>query len=598
MCGINLAMNFSKDGETAIQQMMQATAHRGPDHSAWCRINDQLFVAGNRLKTVDLGDWSNQPVQIDDGAFTLVWNGAIYNSDELRNELLKKGVVFESRSDSEVLLRWLKMHGTSGIRSLQGMYALVFIHKENKEVIIARDPHGKKPLYYFHQNTRWLLSSEARSIISSGLIPKRLDKAQLLPYFYSRHSFPDKSFFQQIQQVFPGKVIQLDFEGNITREHCTEIPTQSQKLPDKNRFRSLITDAVLKHFQADVPVGILLSGGADSSLLLQCWAQETDIPLHTFTIGFEQKYLKKYPDPVYARNVSEKYRCAHHEVLITPELLLQQLPDYIASLDQPVGDSASFLSWMIAKEAKQHVRILISGAGADELFSGYNRHEAFKHYLQHKALALKVAKSIGNLPFSGRHSRKLGKGIKEDEATTFLNFSSLNTIPENHISAFSGYYPKGFTPYMAALEWDRSYYLVNDVLKIHDNALMAHGVEGRAPYLDRALVSLSKSLSQEQHLSLKPKEWIKALLVDGGQAKVASRKKMGFGLPLREWLEEDKTLQSLVFQTIKTFAQEQQGTIPEEMLTLALEPGKNLKAHFLEIWNLYILAAWCKYHKL
>ncbi|AWW30875.1 asparagine synthase (glutamine-hydrolyzing) [Echinicola strongylocentroti] len=598
MCGINLAMNFSESGKTAIQQMMKATAHRGPDLSAWCKINDQLFVAGNRLKTVDLGDWSNQPVQIDDGAFTLVWNGAIYNSDDLRNQLLQGGVAFESRSDSEVLLQWLKTHGASGVKALQGMYALVFVHRESKEVIIARDPHGKKPLYYFHHNNRWLLSSEARGILASGLTPKRLGSGQLVPYFYSRHSFPDKSFFQQVQQILPGKVLQLDFEGNITGEFQTEIPSHHQKLPDKEDFRSLLTDAVLKHFQADVPVGVLLSGGADSSLLLQCWAQETDIPLPTFTVSFEQKYLKKYPDPVYARKVAEKYRCAHHEVLVTPKLLLQHLPEYIASLDQPIGDSASFLSWMIAKEAKKHVRILISGAGADELFSGYNRHEAFKHYLQHKALVLNAAKSIGNFPFLGRRFKKLAKGIREDESTTFLNFSSLGTIPEEHLSAFAAYYPSGLTPYKAALEWDRSYYLVNDVLKIHDNALMAHGVEGRAPYLDEALVSLSKSLSEEQHLALKPKEWIKALLADGGQGKVASRKKTGFGLPLREWLEEDKELQSLVFETIKTFAQEHQHTISEEMLTLALQPGKHLKHHFLEIWNLYILAAWCTYHQL
>ncbi|GGF32892.1 asparagine synthase (glutamine-hydrolyzing) [Echinicola rosea] len=598
MCGVNLVMNFSQNGETAIQQMMQATAHRGPDHAAWCQVNDQLFVAGNRLKTVDLGDWSNQPVQIDNGAFTLVWNGAIYNADELRNHLLQAGVVFESRSDSEVLLKWLKAYGISGVKSLQGMYAVVFIDQSNQEVIIARDPHGKKPLYYFHESSRWLFSSESRSIIASGFIPKRLDNAQFVPYFYSRHSFPDKSFFEQVKQVLPGKVLQLDFEGNIKKEQHVEIQAQSQKLPDKEGFRSLLSDAVLKHFHADVPVGLMLSGGADSSLLLQCWTQETGIPLHTFTVSFEEKHRKKFPDPVHAQQVAAKYRCAHHEVLVTSKLLLQYLPDYIASLDQPIGDSASFLSWMIAKEAKPYVRILISGAGADELFSGYNRHEAFRQYLHHKTFALKAAKSMGKFPFFGRHIKKLAKGIREDESITFLNFSSLRSIPEEYLSRFLDYYPKVLSPYKAALEWDRGYYLVNDVLKIHDNALMSHGIEGRAPYLDTALVRLSKSLTEEQHLSLSPKEWIKTLLADSGQAKVAVRKKAGFGLPLREWLEEDRALQSLVFGTIKTFAQAQQDIIPREMLTLALRPDKHVKHHFLEIWNLYILAAWCTYHQL
>lgn len=532
MCGINLAMNLPGSGEDAIQQMMAATAHRGPDHSDWCKITGQLFLAGNRLKTVDLSDWSNQPLQINQGAHTLVWNGALYNADELRNELLEDGESFESRSDSEVLLRWLKRHGISGINRLQGMYALVFVEREEKSIIIARDPHGKKPLYYFHQNHLWLFSSEARGIIAAGQIKRQLDKTQLTPYLYTRHSFPDKSFFQQVQQIVPGKALQLDFGGNIRAEHRTVIPQATLELPRKEHFRSLLTDATLKHFRADIPVGVLLSGGADSSLLLDTWMRETDLPLHTFTARFEQKYLKKYQDPIHARQVAEKYRCVHHEVLITPALLRAQLPEYIASLDQPVGDSASFLSWMIAREAKEHVKILISGAGADELFGGYNRHEAFKQYLQHKAIALKASKVMGKLSFLGRHFQKIAKGIRKDEATTFLNFSALRNIPADQREAFLAYYPKGVPPYKAALEWDRSYYLVNDILKIHDNALMAHGVEGRAPYLDKNLVSLSMSLTEEQHLSLKPKQWIRELLRETGLEKVAVRKKFGFGLPL------------------------------------------------------------------
>lgn len=592
MCGINLVLNYPDQGREAIQKLMRSTCHRGPDHSAWQIVASGIFVAGNRLKTVDLGEAGNQPIVTQDGKGILVWNGALYNYHELKNRLLAKGIFFKSRSDSEVLANWLKIFGEEGVADLKGMFAFAFVDKEKEKIIVGRDLYGKKPLYYYHHNDQWLFSSETKGIAMSGLMEKLIDGSQYLPYFYSRHTFPDLTFFKGINQVMAGKVMVLDFAGHLIS--CLDLLPKKEQiiLPTVERFRGMMLDAVLSHFDAEVPVGIILSGGADSSLLLHTWYKETGIPLHTFTVVFEEKHQGKYTDPKFASFLAAKYHCASHEILVTPEVVMENWEDYIASLDQPIGDSAGFLTWMLAKEAKKYVKILISGAGADELFSGYDRHRAFRYYLKNR----KVLKFFRNskLFFSlfPRRIRKLLNGVADSDEGTYLNFSSLQTIPEDQREGFLAYYPKGLPPYRSALAWDRQYYLVNDVLKIHDNANMAHGVEGRAPFMDESLVNLSSSLSEEQHLLLDPKQWIKEILTEDGLADISCRKKLGFGLPLKEWFHSDLLFRKWIFSAVKDFEARSGKDFPLDMRKLAQQPEAHFKDGFLQIWNLFILASW------
>jgi asparagine synthase (glutamine-hydrolysing) len=591
MCGVNFILNY-KEGEHAIQRMMEATAHRGPDHSSWRKVGEKIFLAGNRLKTHDLGEAANPPVFLEDGTAALVWNGALYNYDELKNQLLAEGVVFTSRADTEVLIHWLRSRGEEGIKKIEGMFSLIFLNRTDERVIVARDSHGKKPLYYSRGNSQWLFSSEARGIIASGLIGKTIDSSQYLPYFYSRHSFPEKSFFQDVKQVQPGEILSIDFAGHLMSTSKVEREQGPTALPNLPRFKEMVLDAVIKNFQADVPVGLILSGGVDSTLLFHAWYQETEQPLHTFTAVFASSYRSKYNDADFAAEVARKYRCAHHEVLINPELVLRHWDEYIAFLDQPVGDSAGFLTWMIAKEAKQYVKILISGAGADELFGGYDRHKAFRWYLKYQD---KVNSLSRFRPFRGllpRRMKKFLEAVAPSPAATYLNFSSLQTIPVSWRQKFLSYYPEEESPYKAALAWDRDYYLVNDVLKIHDNATMAHGLEGRAPYLDHALVALSQNMTEEQHLAMEGKYWLKEILREEGWEKIAARKKLGFGLPLEEWLQEDGAFSKKVCSTVRSFGASSGGDMPEEMRKLALHPEKEKKTSFLQIWNLFILASW------
>ncbi|HSJ68300.1 MAG TPA: asparagine synthase (glutamine-hydrolyzing) [Anditalea sp.] len=598
MCGINLIINGPQNSSASIENMMGATAHRGPDHSAWLDAEDGIFIAGNRLKILDLGDLPNQPITTADGNGILVWNGALYNYQDLRNILLDEGISFQTRSDSEVLIHWLQKYGADGVDKLEGMFAFAYVDKLNKQVIIARDTSGKKPLYYTQYKDQWAFSSEARGVLASNLVPPSLDPNQFLPYFYSRHTFPDFTFFNEVKQFPAGMVRVLDFHGVQIGEKFLTIKYKPIELPTAGQFKELLTDAVLKHFHAEVPVGIVLSGGADSALLLNTWYKETGTPLHTYTVTFGTKYESSYPDGRYAANLSAKYHCAHHEILVTPRLVEENWEEYIASLDLPVGDSAGILTWLIGKEAKQHVKVLISGAGADELFGGYNRHKAYRQYLKNLTFFKFIGKAARWLPFLPRTIAKFFNAVEENPVNTYLNFSSLQVVPEKHRPLFLQYYPHTGSPYKDALEWDRSFYLINDVLKIHDNATMAHGLEGRAPYLDGPLVALSKNLSEEQHLSLAPKEWIKTLLKEEGLTHIAKRKKMGFGIPIREWFKDDLQFRNKVFVTIKAFGKSHGVLFPKEMLSICNDPAKYMDSSFLQLWNLYVLASWVKYHKL
>lgn len=593
MCGINLIIKPECDGREAIEKMMLSTAHRGPDFSSFCEITDQIWIAGNRLKILDLSEASNQPMWSDDRMAVLVWNGALYNYQDLRNQLLDLGYTFKTNSDSEVFLLWLKHYGKEKITELQGMFAFTFINLEKKEIIVARDPSGEKPLYFYQKDQSWLFSSEARGINSAFTSQPKINQDQFLPYFYSRHSFPDESFFKGVHQVLPGKGYVIDLEGNLLKPLSWTHEKLANTSPDQAEFESKLKDAVLKNFHTERPVGVILSGGADSSLLYQLWLEETGQPMPTFTVAFDKKLQGKYADPTFARKLTNRYEGYHHEILVTPEKIMENWQEYINTLDQPIGDSASILTWLVAKEAKEEVQVLISGAGADELFAGYNRHLAFLKYLQKPKLYQNIKGITAGFPLPAS-LKKFLSGIDQDPRRTFINFSSLQNIPEEEFSKFLAWYPDNASNFQNALNFDRTYYLINDVLKIHDNACMAQGIEGRAPYLDFELIQWTKSFSDESSIAFAGKKLIKTALENRGLKKIANRKKIGFGLPLKEWFSENPRFRNWVYSEIKNMHDTWGRYFPQAMQTLAKEPQKASKDQFLLIWNMFILASWLK----
>lgn len=594
MCGINIILGKHSKAEQLTEQMMRATAHRGPDFSSYIKVSEGVYFAANRLKILDLTDASNQPLWNKEKDAVLAWNGALYNYQDLRNELLDLGYHFQTNSDSEVLLYWLRHYGKKGIKQLKGMFSIAFADLREKNVLILRDPSGEKPLYYSNSEKFWFFSSEASPLTLCQ--SKKIDKRQFLPYFYHRHSFPDSSFYEGVGQVLAGTGFLFDFEGKILDKFSWAHPKQPRLSPTQNSFEELLKDAVLKNFHTERRVGTILSGGADSSLIYALWYEETGEPIPTFTVTFDEKKKTKYADPTFSKKLGRKYPSLGKEVFIDLEKIQKFWPDYISSLDQPVADSASFLTWITAKEASNDVQVLLSGAGADELFGGYNRHRAYAHYLKNPVL-WNFLKKTGIEIILPSNLQKMVASIEPNEAETFIQMSALQHIPTDSLPQFVQWYPRGSSPLKNALEWDRSFYLINDILKIHDNACMAHGVEGRAPYLDFDLISMSQHLSEEQHHQLLGKVWIKEALKKRGLGYIAKRKKLGFGLPLQEWSKERAYL-DWVTPTIQKMEATWGNHFPEEMRTLAKKPNSAKGRQYLQVWNLFVLASWIEQQSL
>lgn len=587
MCGIHLILGATGSGGNRIKQMLAACDHRGPDQSGIEPIGEKIWIGANRLKILDLSDNASQPMKSSNGKSVLVWNGAVYNYSELREKLILAGLVFQTRSDTEVLMYWLENHGDNGLVELNGMYSLIFINLEKQEILIARDPTGQKPLYYSHIDNRWIFSSEASGVAAAMDAKPTIDTSQFLPYTYYRFPWPDRSFFEGIRQLLPGEVLVLDFEGNILRQAKTDFAHGISS--NSSNLESLLKKSVLSCFHSDRQAGMILSGGVDSSLIYALWYEQTGKALPTFTAHFGAKYNSRFSDLKYAQLLFKKYPSQHEGIQISKETLMANWQEYVLSMDQPVGDSAGFLAWYICKHIKSHVKALVSGAGADELFGGYNRHKAFLYYLKNPSLTSLVGKVIASLGM--KTAQKFLASIEEKDEETFIQMAALYPIPSKHLAHFAAYYPKEEGDLKSALAFDRQFYLVNDILKIHDNTCMSHGIEGRAPYLDHDLIAYASQLSEQGLRNNIGKKNLKAMLNARGLSVISNRKKIGFGMPFGEWLEDQK-FREFVFGPIWEMERTWGDQFPAEMRTLMHKPEALIDANFLLIWNWFVLASW------
>ncbi len=587
MCGIHLIWGQGAN-EESIRKLVNQSRHRGPDQEAVYSPWPGIWIGVNRLKILHPGLDADQPFWSPDGQALLIWNGEIYNYQALRSLLTKMGVKFVTQSDSEVLLHWIKIFGVKGLEKLQGMFALIYIDMLDKLVTVARDRSGEKPLYYSKNQDTFMLSSETLGM--ADLLKSKTDWDQLEHYFVFRSPHQGKTFFKKIKEWKPSRYSTILQHSSFRWDNIPSSKSKEENIGQKE-FKGLLLEAISKQFHADVPVGMMLSGGADSSLLYALWYRETGRSLPAYTIQVEKKYRAKYADGNAALKFVKKFPADHRLIEIDQKVFWENWDPYLKSVDQPIGDSAGFLSWMIAKKAKADVKVLISGAGADELWGGYQRHDAYFRYLGQKEFLVKWSSLLKRLPF-GREWKKFMSGIHPDPNTAFLNFFGLQNPAEELCEDYERVFNPYLSDYKRGLGFDRQVYLVQDVLKIHDNALMAHGVEGRAPYLDVPMLNYWEKI--EDPAVLRGKVWIKGCLEELDLGWISQRKKFGFGLPLAEWLSEKGEFSKLVFSSIRAFEQTHGSHFPESMRSMAKNPEASKKTHFLTIYNLFLFAEWAK----
>lgn len=605
MCGINLIIDKKKALSPEIIDKMAATnKHRGPDHSASIVLHAErsnILLASNQLKISDLTDRAAQPFLSADRKSALLFNGEIYNFYELKNKLIAKGESFSSHSDTEVLFHWLRHFGNAGIEELEGMFAFVFVDVQHNKVVLARDRFGIKPLYYHENGDYFIASSEINSILSTGLVPKKLNESQVQHYLQFKYVKSPSTMFDSVFVLEPGKILQLvnnDWTASNIVTEQDSIEARKTGLPEINTVESLITNSLLRQLNAQVPIGLLLSGGVDSTLLLAL-AQKEGFTIPTYSIvNSSSDAAFGTDDYKYSRLAAKTYQSEHHEIEINSSIL-DNFEEFIDQLDQPIGDSSQLMTSEICRKASPSSKVLISGAGADELFAGYNRHYAFYRYLSNQKLFAGlhplVSPLIRYLP-SGkafgmqkniRLLNKLAESLDQSPYQTYYNFLIFNDIENYKLD--EKHEIKDWIAW--ALEHDLRNYLVDDVLALSDHASMNNSIELRVPYLDEKLMQYLNKFSAESRLKHGRKWILKRILCQHGGKKFANRSKEGFGLPLAGWLFEKRCehlwepLQSqnaLIFNHLEKAKFDQ----------LHEQQKRGSKDHSQLLWSILVLGHW------
>ncbi|MDJ1470575.1 asparagine synthase (glutamine-hydrolyzing) [Xanthocytophaga flava] len=616
MCGIHIIIDKQNQlNEKPIQQMLSATYYRGPDAQVWTQIissRQTVWMANNRLKISDLRDIANQPMSTADGQFTLVFNGAIYNHVPLRQTKLSD-TEFATLSDTETLLQLLVRYGHSIFSELNGMFAVALYDKFTETLIIARDRWGIKPLYWFENDAFLIISSEIKGILATGLVPKNPNLNQIQHYLSFKFPCRPQTFYKNIFEVEPGRICQTSYSSELHTISHLSIPQRStskilHKEEARNNIAQALEETIYQYSTADVPAGLFLSGGVDSTLLLASLYAKGIKNFPVFTIGYtdsDKPYATQ--DQYFAQQAARQYKADMHEVVVDSQLL-DQFSEWVRTIDQPVADGAAWLTYLLSQEACKYVKIILSGAGADELFAGYNRHWAYYQYLRTPSFIRKGIPLLNHIPhhkFSKTHYGRLWeKALQQlhpSPEQTYIRFTSGATSFSWHKELSSRIQEELFTTtsqqqslensLATALHFDQSHYLISDVLTITDRMTMQHGIEARVPYLDNTVVEQAQNISATDLLKYGKKWLLKDILSRKQGTAYNKRRKEGFGMPLGHWLR--KPVSDNIFRSLQN-----SDSLIYEIVDYAWV--QQLKKNHItgsadytsELWGLSLLATW------
>jgi asparagine synthase (glutamine-hydrolysing) len=559
MCGItgfislNQPINHSPNH---LNEAINRLRKRGPDAKGIYRDENCEF-GQTRLSIIDTSAAGNQPMKDDSERYVLIFNGEIYNYLSLKEDLTKKGILFKTTSDTEVLLQGLILEGKKFIDKINGFFAFCFYDKKEQKFLLARDRFGIKPLLYSKTNAGFIFASELKAILAYE-VDKEIDKESLSLFFRHTYIPAPKCILKSCAKLLPGHLIEI-VESKVTIEkyynyYPSKISSDNYETAQK-KVKELVYQSIEKRLVADVPLGTFLSGGVDSSIV-SAVAKELKPDLNTFSIGFPDEPL--FDESKYAQNVADHIGSSHHCFNVTNKQLYQNLEDILDYLDEPMADSSAINVFILSQQTKKNVTVSLSGDGADELFSGYNKHQALFFSLQEK-LSNKLIKKLGGsskyLPSSrnskvgnlGRQIQKLHSGLNKNTNERYLDWASF--MEENNVEKLTGRKITAdyvnFTNSEADifnnfLYYDFNLVLENDMLRKVDLMSMANSLEVRTPFLDHELVDYVFSLPSEYKIDAKDrKKILKSTFKHQLPSEVFNRKKHGFEVPLNKWFNNE-----------------------------------------------------------
>ena len=551
MCGFVGFTGGLAQREEVLQEMMDAIIHRGPD-SAGTYIDDDIALGFRRLSIIDL-DSGSQPMYNENRDMVIVFNGEIYNYKELRDELIKKGHVFANNADTEVLIHGYEEYGEELLTKLRGMFAFVIWDSKKKKLFAARDFFGIKPFYYALVDGQLVFASEIKSILKYTPYKKEMNRDALENYLTFQYSVLPETFFKGIYKLMPSHCLTFE-NGRLDIKRYWEPvfePDENTGLPEMvDRIDSAMQDSIKMHKVSDVEVGSFLSSGVDSSYVAACFNGDK-----TFTVGFD---YEKYNEIDYAKSLSEKIKIDNYSKLISTDEYWNILPTVQYHMDEPLADPSAVALYFVSKTAAEHVKVSLSGEGADEFFGGYNIYREPFSLRPITRLPRPIRKFLGAcasaIPFRVKGKNYLIRGSKDVEERFIGNAFLFNEKDRekilrnpsgryNHMELTKPYYDKvknlDDTTKMQYI--DIHFWLIGDILLKADKMSMANSLEVRVPFLDRKVFEVARHVPLKYKVT---KENTKFAMRQAAHRylpdMVAEKKKLGFPVPIRIWLRDDK----------------------------------------------------------
>lgn len=609
MCGfVGFAdSNLDIDQTITIQSMMDMIVHRGPDSSG-VYSDDQVTLGFRRLKIIDLSEVASQPMFNEDKNCVLVFNGEIYNYQELRLDLLEKGHVFLSNTDSEVIIHAYEEYGVNVLMKLRGMFAFVIWDKKKEMMFLARDFFGIKPLYYSQNTTdkSFIFGSEIKSFLKQPSFIKELNKDALKPYLTFQYSVLDETFFKGVYKLNPGHYM-LYQKGEIeVKSYWDANFAEVQNTLDYyvDNIKSTVRESVDYHRISDVNVGSFLSGGVDSSYITALLK-----PNKTFSVGFKD-YEDIFNETNLAEDLSGKLNIENHKTLISADECFDILPTIQYHMDEPHSNLSSLPLYFLAQLASKHVTVVLSGEGADEIFGGYAWYETSPAMRKYKRIPFAIRRSlsiISNKLPKNRITTFLfngGQRVEEQfigQAKVFTETDALNVLKDGYKNGpsiksittkiYDKVHSKDDVTKMQYL--DLKLWLPGDILLKADKMSMAHSLELRVPFLDKHVMSLASQMQSSFRVNpIDSKYALRKAAKEVLPDEWANRPKVGFPVPVRHWLREEKYY-TLVKEMFLSDRARQFFHTDDLMKYLdAHYSGKQNYARY--IWTVYVFLVWYK----
>jgi asparagine synthase (glutamine-hydrolysing) len=606
--------------------MCDAIRHRGPDDDGYF-VDGAVGIGMRRLSIVDVAG-GHQPMTNEDGTAHIVYNGEIYNHADYREELEARGHRYRTHCDTETILHLYEEHGPACVRALRGMFAFAVWDATKRELFVARDRLGVKPLYYVHDAAGSLFfGSEIKTLLEAGAVKPEINFAALPDYLANHAPSGEETLFSGVKRLPPGHTLRWR-DGEIRIERYWDVHFAeaggAHGLPRKSdddyvaEWSELFRESVRLRLMADVPLGMFLSGGIDSSAIAATMSRMVDAPIKTFSVAFAEREANELE---YARIVARAFKTDHHEVVVSPEEFWGALPELIWHEDEPLAHPSSVALYFVSLLASRHVKVVLTGEGSDELLAGYDRYRktvfnlalgARYHSAVPDALRRAVAGAVEALPVASRARHKLRR--------TFLSLTpDIETIYFDNFAVFPRAMQRGLlTPEVQAragtadpyarvsrylretdaetllgrlLYADIKTYL-HELLMKQDQMSMAASIESRVPFLDHKLVEFAMGLPRGMKVrGASGKHILKRALEEVLPRELLNRRKRGFGAPIREWLREGST-DLLDAHVLNSPMRRREFFDYEHVARLVDEHRRGARDRSFHLWTLLNLSAW------